>query len=246
MNIEDTPRCSGSSTSNVLRCGSPRRPRTAAPCLALVLLVVAALTGCSSSKTSPLIEGTTVVGIPPVPVDLAPELYVADTRLADDCRNVAGGIQNCEAILKRKASNELIGVVSREVSREVEDRETREIGGEGGGYAVDAVFVDRVTARYLAQAQLRELPSPLFHLEEERAFVMRTVLVREEADFNIWGDLLQRAKAESRSSVAKAVQQLIKDKYRDKGPKRSDIEKVEKRVAEHYQTMWDRATSKKR
>ena len=146
----------------------------------------------------------------------------------DDCRTVVGGIQNCEVILQRKASNQLVGVVSRNVARELQDRETREQGGEAAaGYAVDAAYIERVTRNFLSQAQLRELQSPLFHLGGEKAYVMRTVLVREEADFNIWEDLLDRAKAENRERVARGVQLVLKEKYGDKGPKRSEIEKTE-------------------
>lgn len=213
--------------------------------LAASVLLVAA--GCSSSgKTSPILEGTTVAGIPPVPVTLAPLLHVAETRISDDCRGVVGGIQNCEVLLQRKASSQLIGVVSRTMARELQDRETREQGGEAGaGYAVDGAYVEQVTRKFLAEAQLRELPSPLFHLGSEKAYVMRMVLVREEADFNIWEDLLDRAKAGNRERVARSVQTLLKEKYKEKGPSRSEIEKTERKVAEHYQTMWDQAASPK-
>ena len=75
--------------------------------LIFVLVLAAVVVGCASSKKTKLLEGTTPVGLPPVAVDLTPEVYSVDAFLSTRCAEVPSGLRNCQDILRREAEREL-------------------------------------------------------------------------------------------------------------------------------------------
>jgi len=195
--------------------------------------------GCSSAKQSKILEGTTPVGLPPVSADIAPEVYVGDAYLSDDCASVASGLRNCQEILRREARQELIRVLEVEVDAQFQDVGTSEIGGDG--FEEQVAYLTNLTETIAGHLMMRTHESPIFHLDDSRSYGLRLLVVREEVDYTVWTEIAESARAEDRDEIADVVEGWMEAHYEGREPDEKKIKQVEKDIANHYTTMWDRA-----
>ena len=205
---------------------------------AVVLGSVVFLNCCSSAKQSEILEGTIPVGLPPVSADLAPEVYVGDAYLSDDCGSVASGLRNCQDILRREARKELIRVLESEVDARFQDIGTSEIGSDG--FQEQVAYLTNLTESIAGHLMMRTHESPLFHLEDSKSYGLRLLAVREEVDYSVWTEIAESARAQGRDDIADVVERWKEAHYEGREPDEKKITKVEKDIARHYTVMWDR------
>lgn len=201
------------------------------------------LGGCSSAKQSTILEGTTPVGLPPVSADIAPEVYIGDAYLSDDCASVASGLRNCQDILRREARQELIQVLEAEVDGRFQDVGTSEIGADG--FQEQVAYLTNLTETVAGHLMMRTHESPIFHLEGERSYGLRMLVVREELDYTLWTEIAESARAEGRDDTADVIEGWLDARYKGGEPDQKKIKQVEKDIANHYTNMWDRAQKQK-
>jgi len=201
------------------------------------------LDGCSSAKQSKILQGTTPVGLPPVSADIAPEVYVGDAYLSDDCASVASGLRNCQDILRREARQELILVLESEVDGRFQDIGTSEIGEDG--FQEQVAYLTNLTETVAGHLMMRTHESPIFHLDEERSYGLRLLTVREELDYTLWTEIAESARAEGRDETADVVEGWLDARYDGGEPDQKKIKQVEKDIANHFTAMWDRAQNQK-
>jgi hypothetical protein len=214
----------------------------------VAVLALSLTLGCGTSgRRARILDDTLPVGLPPVPPDLLPEVYVTDVFLGARCAEVPSGLRNCQDLLRREAARKLSQRLEEEVEAHYEDRTLREVtGGEGeGGFREDALFLSRVTSTFSGHLTLRDHESPVFALDDSDSYAMRVALVREEVDFLLWSEIAERARAEKRDAVASAFRAMRAERYGDKAPDRGRIRKVEESIAEHYTRMWNTAREQK-
>jgi hypothetical protein len=213
-----------------------------------IVMGLALTLGCgTSAHRAKILEDTLPVGLPPVPPDLVPEIYVADVFLGARCAEVPSGLRNCQDLLRREASRKLARQLEEEVEARYEDNTLREVsGGEGeGGFREDALFLSQVTSTFSGHLTLRDHESPVFTLDDSDSYAMRVALVREEVDFLLWSEIAEQARAEKRDAVSGAFRAMRAERYGDKAPDRGTIRKIEERIAEHYTRLWNAASEKK-
>ena len=200
--------------------------------------------GCSSAKQSKISTGTTPVGLPPVSADIAPEVYIGDAYLSEDCDSVPSGLRNCQDILRREARQQLIQVLEAEVDSRFQDVGSSEIGE--GGFAEQVAYLTDLTETIAGHLMMRTHESPIFHLDDEQSYGLRLLVVREELDYTLWTEIAQSARAEGRDDTANVVEGWLAVRYDGGDPDQKKIKQVEKDIANHFTEMWDRAQEQKK
>jgi hypothetical protein len=90
-----------------------------------------------------------------------------------------------------------------------------------------------------ASVFFRKLESPVFELSDGKNYAMRVLMVREEVDYNLLTELAARSRREGRNEISERFQARLDERYDGEPPDRSEIEEVERRIAEHYQHLWE-------
>lgn len=209
----------------------------------LAVVCCAGVMGCSSGRQSDILEDTTAVGLPPVPTNLTPEVYVANAYIGDECAEVASGLRNCQDILRREARQDLVRVLESDVRAQFQDIGADEVGADG--FQEQLAYLTNLTENVAGHLMMRTHESPIFHLGGDRNYGMRMMAVREELDYTLWTEIAESARAQDRDEVADVVEGWKKARYGGGKPDQKKIEAVEKDIADHYSVMWDRAQKQK-
>lgn len=205
--------------------------------------LTAVVAGCASSKKTTLLEGTTAVGLPPVPVDLTPEVYSVDAFLSVRCAEVPSGLRNCQDILRREAERELIQLLEAEVDATFKTLSSRTVKGDDpdGGFSEDTVYLSDVVSRTVGHLTIREHESPIFELAGTESYGLRVMVVREELDWTLWGEIVNAAERDGRDTVEQAFETARRERFDSSGPDVEKLRKVERDIAAHFAKMWNTA-----
>ena len=208
-----------------------RRTRTVVALAILALLIVLPL-GCGPKKTAKLTPGTGVDGLSPVPADMVSDVYCVDTAYGRDCAEVSSGLNHCMDLMRREASRNLAEILEKEIVGKYRDTAEIEPTSEDRQY-----FTDFKTG-IIGRLSMRKHESPLFTLPDGRNYSLRTCLVREEVDYHLWSQMVEKSTIDDRTNVSEAFGTLLEERYRDHGPNEKKVEEVEKRIAVHFDQMW--------
>lgn len=211
--------------------------------ITLVAALAAVTLACSSAGNhSEIIPGTTAVALPGVPADLRPDIYYVDAVLDTDCDDVASGLRNCQDLLRRAGLRDLLGIVEQSVAAEFRDFVERRIGESADGeYVEDADYIAVVTRSFSGHLAVRVHESPIFRLPDPESYTIRLAVVREEVDYYLWNELIDRADDEDRERVARAFKTMLDARYGGDAPQKEAVRKVETAIAQHYNEMWNKA-----
>jgi hypothetical protein len=185
--------------------------------------------------------GTGPVGLPPVPSDIASQVYVADAYVGVGCAEVPSGLNNCQAWLRENAGARMVSFLEHEISDSVASTGQSMVEGtEDDGDFSERSEIDRTIAREaLLNLSLRSLESPILALEDGRNYALRVLVVREEADHRILTAMADKAEQLGDRDRAKRCRDQIKQSYGDKGPSPSAIEGVDRRIADYFGQLWE-------
>ncbi len=220
--------------------------------LVLTAVAVTALSSCGGPKrTATIVPGTQSPALPPLPTDVEVLVYKTDALFSKRCAAVPSGLNNCMDWLRHEADRRLMDVMERKLLQTQSSPSTSVSRGEDadGVMAEDRVFASELIDEMGLNMTFRKLEAPIFELSDGETYALRVVVVREEADYQLFTELAQKAESQGRREMAERFRTRLDRLYGDRPPDRSKIEAVERRVSEHFLELWNMArgkTSKRR
>lgn len=187
-----------------------------------VMVALALLTsgGCGGKRPPSVTPGTVPVGLPPLPSDIATQVYQADAYLSRNCANVPSGLRNCQAWLRENASARLLDNLEHETTDQLASKDGHSIEGgqEANNGFSESSSIDRSIARE-AIVNLRLLPieSPILALDDGLHYAMRVLVVRQDADYRILTAMAERAEQGGRKTVADRYRTELRQRFGESG-----------------------------
>jgi hypothetical protein len=223
------------------------RNRRCAVSLVVILCGFLLAAGCASKKTPPVIRGTEAEGLPPIPVDLRSKVECVDAPYNVRCASVPSGMNNCLALMRAEADQMLAQLLGKKVRAVYDNDAERVVAGseEAGAVSENARYVTDYGATIEGNMAFRRHESPVFRMSDGVNYSMRVCVVAEEADYQIWTDMADRANKDQRPDLARIFTALRRDRYGEDPPERKRIEAVEREIGEHFESLW-RMSSERR
>lgn len=210
----------------------------------IVGVVLVAIGGCASKRTPPVVPGTEAQGLPPVPIDLRSKVTCVDVPYNVRCAAVPSGMNNCMALMRAEADQRLAGLLGKRVRAAYDNDASRAIdGSEGlGSFEERARYVTEYTAAIEGHMAFRLHESPVYRTSDGVNYSMRVCVVSEEAEYQLWTDIADRANRDQRPDLARLFVTLRREHYGEDPPDRGTIEGVERDIAEHFESLWRMAS----
>ena len=208
---------------------------------ASVLLVGLALAGCGGSKTLKTLEGTTVTDLPPVPMNLATEAECTTARYSTRCAAVPSGTNNCIELLRGVSEMQLSKLLGETIQKQVSEKGKRTTKGTDelkGAVGEDTTRSWDYESTVAGDMNFRRHESPLFKLGGGQEYAMRTCVVMDEAYYQIYMDMADKAAHAGRPELAQTFVDLRSERYGKEPPNHKKVEDVESQIADHYQALW--------
>ena len=204
-------------------------------------ILVAAFTGCAGSKRPPATtHDTGLEGLPPLPKEIATDVYQADAYLSRACADVPSGLSNCQKWLRDGVHSRLIDAIDHDVRDTSDTKDQPGIANDGSsnGFSESATLSRELEREAILEIAFRELESPLMIVGDGTHLALRVLAVKDDVDYRILTAMAEKAARENRSDVAASYRSILRARFGSRPPDPKRVRDVENRVAEYYGQLW--------